>query len=69
MDNGTKVSISDFTMTVNLIDICTERGAFKGNELLAVGSLREKFAAFVKENSQNGPENTPIVDEIEDETE
>ena len=50
------MKINDFVTMVNLIDICTERGSFKGNELLAVGSLREKLAEFIKENAPATPD-------------
>lgn len=46
-----QLNVGDFVTVVNVIDVCTERGAFKGNELLAVGTIREKFAAFVKANT------------------
>jgi hypothetical protein len=50
-----QLNLNDFVTVVNVIDVCTERGAFKGNELLAVGTVRERFSAFVKANT---PENT-----------
>lgn len=46
-----QLSLNDFTLVVNIIDTCTERGAFKGNELAPVGQLREKFVAFIKANT------------------
>lgn len=46
----TNITISDMIMMVNLIDACAERGAFKGNELATVGTLREKLADFVRAN-------------------
>jgi hypothetical protein len=46
----TNVTLQDMVTTVNIIDVCSERGAFKGNELAVVGQLREKLAAFVREN-------------------
>lgn len=46
----TSVTLQDMVTMVNVIDVCAERGAFKGNELAVVGQLREKLAAFVKEN-------------------
>lgn len=46
-----QLSLNDFALVVNIIDACTERGAFKGNELAPVGQLREKFVAFIKANS------------------
>ena len=47
-----QLTLNDFTAVVNMIDVCTERGAFKGNELLVVGQLRERFAAFVKSKQE-----------------
>jgi hypothetical protein len=46
-----QLNLNDFVTVVNLIDVCTERGAFKGNELLTVGTIRERFSAFVKANT------------------
>jgi hypothetical protein len=46
-----QLSLNDFALVVNIIDACTERGAFKGNELTAIGQLREKFVAFIKANT------------------
>jgi len=51
-----QLSLNDFALVINIIDACTERGAFKGNELAPIGQLREKFVAFVKANT---PEETP----------
>jgi hypothetical protein len=55
-----QLSLNDFVTVVNLIDVCTERGAFKGNELLTVGTLREKLASFVKANT---PTQEPATEE------
>jgi hypothetical protein len=50
-DETAQISLNDLQVAVNIIDACTKRGAFEGNELLAVGQLREKFANFVKANT------------------
>jgi hypothetical protein len=55
MSEQTNISLNDFVMTVNIIDACSQRGAFKGDELAAVGQLRDKFAAFVKANTPETP--------------
>jgi hypothetical protein len=46
-----KLNLNDLMLAVNIIDVCSERGAFKGNELSMVGQLREKFSSFIKESS------------------
>lgn len=51
MTEQPQLTLNDFALVVNIIDACTERGAFKGNELVSVGQLREKFVAFVKANT------------------
>ena len=62
MENN--VTLQDMVTMVNIIDVCSERGAFKGNELSVVGQLREKLAAFVKEN-QPAAEGEGIIEETE----
>lgn len=32
----------------NVIDLATQRGAFRGNELKSVGELYEKISSFIK---------------------
>lgn len=38
----------DIEAVINLVDIVSSRGAFKGEELEAVGQLRNRYAAFLK---------------------
>ena len=45
------LGISDLAGVVKIIDVCTKRGAFEGNELSAVGALRDKIASFVESNT------------------
>ena len=61
-----QLSLGDFTLAVNIIDACSERGAFKGNELVTVGQLREKFASCVKANTpEQKDENEETTEEAE----
>ena len=43
------VTVQDLAGVVSIIDVCSARGAFKGEELAGVGRLRESFLAEVKE--------------------
>jgi hypothetical protein len=54
MTNSDKISLQDFAAVINIIDVCSQRGAFKGEELFLVGQVREKFSRFVKENTPDG---------------
>lgn len=42
------VDINDVSMMVQIIDICSKRGAFEGPELQMVGQLRTKLATIVE---------------------
>ena len=42
------LTISDLATMANVIDIATQRGAFRGNELKPIGELYEKLTEFVR---------------------
>ena len=54
------LNISDLNTVKSIIDIATQRGAFKANELEAVGKAYNKLSAFldhvVKQNANKGEE-------------
>ena len=45
-----QLNVNDLLSVVKIIDACSERGAFKGNELASVGAVRERIAAFAQVN-------------------
>jgi hypothetical protein len=49
------IEINDLVAVVQLIDVCSTRGAFRGEELATVGGLRTKLTEIVKAN-QPAPE-------------
>lgn len=48
------VTLQDISACVQVIDVVSQRGAIRGNELQAVGTLREKLVAFLKEAQAAG---------------
>ncbi len=50
------ITINDFTMMVNIIDVCSKRGAFEGKELKDVGIIRDRLAGFVEYHKPKGEE-------------
>lgn len=42
-----EVNIGDFGAILQIIDVASSRGAFKGAELSSVGAIRDRVAAFV----------------------
>lgn len=43
-----QLTLNDIAAMVQIIDIVSARGAFRGDELSQVGQLRDKCASFVK---------------------
>jgi len=66
-EESSEISLNDLILAVNIIDTCTERGSFKGNELQPVGNLREKLVRFIRANSPETKkeENTEDLDASE----
>lgn len=54
-NNSVSLTLNDFIVVVNLIDACSKRGAFNGDELASVGQLRDRFVSFINANK---PANT-----------
>jgi hypothetical protein len=50
------LSYGDITAAVQIIDVCSQRGAIKGDELVQVGTVRERFVAFLRHAQENGEE-------------
>ena len=49
------VTAQDLVGVVSIIDVCSQRGAFRGEELAGVGRLRETFLAEVQEQQGDAP--------------
>jgi len=43
-----QLSLQDIATMVQIIDICSRRGGFEGQELEAVGGLRNRVVKFLK---------------------
>ena len=50
------IDINDLVAVVQLIDVCSPRGAFRGEELATVGAMRTKFAEIIKANTPATPD-------------
>lgn len=42
-----ELSVTDLAVLKNIIDLASERGAFRGSELKTVGEVYEKLTAFL----------------------
>jgi hypothetical protein len=50
------LSYGDISASVQIIDVATQRGAIRGDELVQVGTLRERFVAFLRHAKEHGEE-------------
>ena len=46
-----EVTLQDIANAVKVIDVSSTRGAFKGEELSSVGTLRDKFSAYLQHHA------------------
>lgn len=47
-----ELTLNDMIGVVQIIDLASTRGAFRGEDLLPVGGLREKIARYVNEQQK-----------------
>ena len=64
-DSQAQISLNDVISVVSVIDIVSSRGAFKGQELTTVGTLRDKLALFVEQNKSK----EETLDSVQEENE
>ena len=41
------ISLQDLSLLANIVDLASQRGAFRGNELTQVGTMYDKLSAFL----------------------
>lgn len=51
---GPGLSLQDISAMVQVIDVVSQRGAIRGDELVPVGTLRNKLVEFLTEAQKNG---------------
>ena len=60
----TSISLNDLQVLANIVDLASQRGAFRGNELTQVGAVYDKLSAFLaqvaaaqaEQNGEGAPE-------------
>ena len=62
MPEAPQLNIGDLVSMVKIIDACSERGAFKGNEMASVGAVRDRIAAFAETNQPVEESNEDLGD-------
>jgi hypothetical protein len=54
------LDVADVAIAIQVIDMASEKGLFKGGDLKPVGEARERLVAYVRENA---PAQEPAEDE------
>lgn len=69
-NNEPQISLADFSAALQIIDACTQRGAFRGEELSSVGQLRDRINAFVQHHAPSKEEGAAeeATEEVAEET-
>ena len=49
------ITAQDLAGVVSIIDVCSQRGAFRGEELAGVGRVRESFLAEIQAQLEEAP--------------
>jgi hypothetical protein len=53
---GASIGLADISAMVQVIDVVVKRGAINGDEMVPVGTLRQKLVDFLKEAQAQGNE-------------
>jgi hypothetical protein len=61
-ESGVSLSLGDLQTVLSILDICSQRGAFKGGEMEDVGKLYNHLQTFIKQNKKPEPEPEPESD-------
>ena len=54
--SGAELTVQDLQAIKQIIDVSTQRGAFKANELMSVGQVYNKLEAFLSQVAQQQPQ-------------
>ncbi|OUW42807.1 hypothetical protein CBD41_08395 [bacterium TMED181] len=54
-----QLSLQDIATMAQIVDLCSKRGAFEGQELEAVGGLRNRIVAFLEANQPKEGDEAP----------
>ena len=55
---GVSLSLNDLKVCLQVIDICSQRGAFKPEEFQAIGALHQKLTVFLSQSAAPAAEST-----------
>lgn len=66
--SNTQITVADLDALRSIVDVATQRGAFRGAELTQVGTVFDKLSAFLAEVLAQAKANADAVDNASTET-
>jgi len=60
---GDTLNLTDIAAVIQIIDVVTKSGAFEGNEMADVGSIRNRLEKFIKAAAPAPTEAAPKTEE------
>jgi hypothetical protein len=51
VDNNNNLTIEDIKSMVNIIELCSQRGAFRITEFKAIGEFHERLSSFLQKKN------------------
>jgi hypothetical protein len=66
--SNTQITVADLDALRSIVDVATQRGAFRGAELTQVGTVFDKLSAFLAEVVAQAKANADAVDNASTET-
>lgn len=54
-DTQPNIAIQDIAFLLNIVEVCSTRGAFRAEELSSVGAVYNKVKAFIDANTPAAP--------------
>lgn len=60
MDESVSVTYQDLLSVLQIIQLCTTRGAFRAEELSAIGTLYDKITKFLEATKEQQQQTTTV---------
>ena len=59
------INITDLAFLVQVVEVCSQRGAFRAEEMSSIGAIYDKVRSFIAANTVAAPsENTETTEEV-----
>jgi len=57
------ITLGDLSTLLQIIDVCSQRGGFQGQELAGVGMLRNKVETYLRQNAPQQQQDSSVAEQ------